>query len=35
MKKWIDAAKFTLCFIGLSYLAGAFFSRGAMMAIGL
>lgn len=35
MKKWTDAVKFTLCFIGLSYLAGAFFTRGAMMAIGL
>lgn len=35
MKKWFDAVKFTACFIGLSYLAGIFFTRGAMHAAGL
>lgn len=35
MKKWTDAVKFTLCFVGLSYLAGVFFTWGAMRAFGL
>lgn len=35
MKELLDSVKFTACFIGLSYLAGIFFTRGAMHAVGL
>lgn len=35
MKKWFDAVKFTACFIGISYMAGIFFTWGAMRAVGL